>query len=138
MQIHKLFAEGWLVLDRKHYPQSVHSSMDMEIQRISMQHISVKLPSKAAMQSGLLQYLYFECLTCICIYFFGCLPFCTNLVNPMKKRVNFCYCDKTWKSLYFTMCGFGIVRIFIGVEINWLARWFQGRQIFFYSQPVQL
>jgi len=138
MQIHMLFAERWLVLNRKNHPQSVHSSMDMETQRTSMQHISVNSPDKATVQSGLLQYSYFECLTYTCTYFFGCLPCRTNLVNPTKKRVNFCYCDKTWKSLYFTRCGSGIVHVSIGVEMNWLARWLQGRQIFFYSQPVQL
>lgn len=138
MQIHRLFAERWLVLDRKHHLQSVHSSMDMETQRISMQHISINSPDKAAVRSGLLQYQYFEHLTYTCPYFFGCLACCTNLVNPTKKRVNICYCDKPWKSLYFTMCCSGIVHISIGVEMNWLARWLQGMQIFFYSQPVQL
>jgi hypothetical protein len=123
MQIYRLFADGNLVLDGKHHLQSVHSSMGMETQRISMQHISVKSPDKAAVRSGLLQYSYCECLTYTCIYLFGCLPRCTNLVNPTKKkRVNFCYCDKTWKILYFTMCSSGIVHISIGVEVNWLAR----------------
>ena len=104
------------MLGRKHHPQSVHSSMDMETQRISMQHISFNTPDKAAVRSGSLQYPYFECLTYTSTYFFGCLPCCTNLVNRTKKRVNFCYCDKTWKSLYFTMCGSGIVYISSGVE----------------------
>jgi hypothetical protein len=54
MQIHRLCVEEWLLLNRKHYPQSVHSSMDMETQRISILHISVKSPDKAAVLSGLL------------------------------------------------------------------------------------